>query len=52
MGIKRDKQTAAGAELSDDLVSRLAPLGVIASKQMFGHRLIMAPLGGSPQTPN
>ena len=36
MGIKGDKRTVAGVRFCEDLVPRLAPLGAIMSKKMFG----------------
>ncbi len=36
MGRTGDKQTAEGARLSEELLPRLAPLGAVSSKGMFG----------------
>ena len=36
MGIEGDKQTVAGARFSEELLPRLAPLGAVSSKKMFG----------------
>ena len=36
MGLKGDKQTAEGAQFSQDLLPRLGALGAVTSKKMFG----------------
>ena len=36
MGKKGERQSAAGAQFSEDVLPRLAPLGAVTSKKMFG----------------